>query len=121
RILGPEGAGDLEFEPLADEPHTVNLRAGHHLTQRSEVTHADLLEYGWIMPPAASILRTRLDSMFLERGLAPPQNIIETASLPLIIHLLRYGDLLTALPAESVAPYIQTAQMQVLPIDLRVR
>ncbi|WP_251044402.1 MULTISPECIES: LysR substrate-binding domain-containing protein [unclassified Lysobacter] len=121
RILGPEGAGDLEFEPLADEPHSVIVRAGHPLTQRSEVTHADLLEYGWIMPPAASILRTRLDSMFLERGLAPPQNIIETASLPLIIHLLRYGDLLTALPAESVAPYIQTAQMQVLPIDLRVR
>jgi DNA-binding transcriptional LysR family regulator len=121
RILGPEGAGDLEFEPLADEPHSVIVRAGHPLTQRSEVTHADLLEYGWVMPPAASILRTRLDSMFLERGLAPPQNIIETASLPLIIHLLRYGDLLTALPAESVAPYIQTAQMQVLPIDLRVR
>ncbi|ALN90800.1 MULTISPECIES: LysR substrate-binding domain-containing protein [Lysobacter] len=121
RILGPEGAGDLEFEPLADEPHSVIVRAGHPLTQRNEVTYADLLEYGWIMPPAASILRTRLDSMFLEHGLAPPQNIIETASLPLIIHLLRYGDLLTALPAESVAPYIQTAQMQVLPIDLRVR
>jgi len=121
RILGPEGAGDLEFEPLADEPHSVIVRAGHPLTQRSELTHADLIEYGWIMPPAASVLRTRLDSMFLEHGLAPPQNIIETASLPVIIHLLRHSDLLTALPAESVAPYLQTAQMQVLPIELGVR
>ena len=120
RILGPEGAGDLEFEPLADEPHSVIVRAGHPLTQRSELTHADLIEYGWIMPPAASVLRTRLDSMFLEHGLAPPQNIIETASLPVIIHLLRHSDLLTALPAESVAPYLQTAQMQVLPIELGV-
>src|SRR5687768_15870287 len=33
RILGPEGAGDLEFEPLADEPHSVIVRAGHPLTQ----------------------------------------------------------------------------------------
>ena len=121
RILGPEGAGDLEFEPLADEPHSVIVRAGHPLTQRSVVTHADLIEYGWIMPPAASVLRTRLDSMFLEHGLAPPQNIIETASLPVIIHLLRHSDLLTALPPESVAPYLQTAQMQVLPIELGVR
>lgn len=121
RILGPEGAGELEFEPLADEPHSVIVRAGHPLTLRSGVTHADLVEYGWIMPPAASVLRTRLDSMFLEHGLAPPQNIIETASLPVIIHLLRHSDLLTALPAESVAPYLQTAQMQVLPIDLGVR
>ena len=121
RILGPEGAGDLEFEPLADEPHAVIVRAGHPLTQRGGVTHADLIEYGWIMPPAASVLRTRLDSMFLQHGLAPPQNIIETASLPVIIHLLRHSDLLTALPAESVAPYLQTAQMQVLPIELGVR
>jgi DNA-binding transcriptional LysR family regulator len=121
RILGPEGAGDLEFEPLADEPHSVIVRTGHPLTQRSGLTHADLIEYGWIMPPAASVLRTRLDSMFLEHGLAPPQNIIETASLPVIIHLLRHSDLLTALPAESVAPYLQTAQMQVLPIELGVR
>ena len=60
RILGPEGAGDLEFEPLADEPHSVIVRAGHPLTQRSGLTHADLIEYGWIMPPAASVLRTRL-------------------------------------------------------------
>ncbi|MGH8082003.1 MAG: LysR family transcriptional regulator, partial [Lysobacter sp.] len=35
RILGPEGAGDLEFEPLADEPHSVIVRTGHPLTQRS--------------------------------------------------------------------------------------
>jgi DNA-binding transcriptional LysR family regulator len=121
RILGPEGAGDLEFEPLADEPHSVIVRAGHPLTARSVVTHVDLVEYGWIMPPAASVLRTRLDSMFMEHGLTPPQNIIETASLPVIIHLLRHSDLLTALPAESVAPYLQTAQMQVLPIELGVR
>ena len=121
RILGPEGAGELEFEPLADEPHSVIVRAGHPLTQRERVTHADLVEYGWIMPPAASVLRTRLDSMFMEHGLTPTQNIIETASLPVIIHLLRHSDLLTALPAESVGPYLQTAQMQVLPIELGVR
>lgn len=121
RILGPEGAGELIFEPLADEPHSVIVRTGHPLTLRASITHADLVEYGWIMPPATSVLRTRLDSMFLEKSLAPPKNIIETASLPVIIHLLRHSDLLTALPVEPVAPYVQTGQMQVLPIELGVR
>jgi len=51
----------------------------------------------------------------------PPQNIVETTSLPVTIHLLRHSDLLTALPAESVAPYLQTGQMLVLPIALDVR
>ncbi|HWU69869.1 MAG TPA: LysR substrate-binding domain-containing protein, partial [Pseudoxanthomonas sp.] len=121
RILGPEGAGELDFEPLADEPHAVIARAGHPLAGRPQVTHADLVEYGWIMPPAASVLRSRLDAAFLEQGVTPPQDIVETASLPVIIHLLRHSDLLTALPVESVAPYLQTGQMGVLPVDLGVR
>lgn len=121
RIMGPEGAGDLDFEPLADEPHAVIVRAGHPLAQRAKVSHADLADYGWIMPPAASVLRSRLDAVFLENGLSPPQNIVETSSLPVIIHLLRHSDLLTALPTESVGPYLQTEQMCVLPIDLGVR
>ena len=121
RIMGPEGAGELDFEPLADEPHAVIVRAGHPLTRRPRITHADLADYGWIMPPAASVLRSRLDAVFLEHGQPPPQNIVETASLPVIIHLLRHSDLLTALPAESVGPYLQTGQMCVLPIELGVR
>ena len=121
RIMGPEGASELEFEPLADEPHSVIVRTGHPLAERGKVNHADLVDYGWIMPPAASVLRNRLDSVFLEHGLSPPSSIVETSALPDIIHLLRHSDMLAALPAESVAPYLQTGQMQALPIDLGVR
>lgn len=121
RIIGPEGAGELQFEPLADEPHSVIARAGHPLTQYPRLEHADLVEYGWILPPAASVLRARLDSVFLEHGLQRPRNIIETSALPVITNLLRTSDLLTALPVESVAPYLQSSQLTVLPIQLGVR
>ncbi|QNN69601.1 LysR substrate-binding domain-containing protein [Thermomonas carbonis] len=121
RIMGPEGAAELDFEPLADEPHSVIVRAGHPLALRGKISHADLAEHGWIMPPEASVLRSRLDAVFLEHGLPLPQNIVETASLPVIIHLLRHSDMLTALPVESVGPYLQTGQMLVLPIELGVR
>jgi DNA-binding transcriptional LysR family regulator len=121
RIMGPEGAEDLAFEPLADEPHSVIARAGHPLARRRRPTHADLLEYGWIVPPAASVLRTRLDAAFLERGLAKPGNVIETSALPVTISLLRESDLLSALPIESVSAYIQARQLVALPIELGVR
>ncbi|QDH71248.1 LysR substrate-binding domain-containing protein [Marilutibacter alkalisoli] len=121
RIMESEGAAELVFEPLADEPHSVIVRGGHPLACRDRVDHADLAEYGWILPPTASVLRSRLDAMFLEHGLPLPQNIVETSSLPIIIHLLRHSDLLTALPSESVAPYLQTGQMCALPIELGVR
>ena len=121
RIMGAEGSSELEFEPLADEPHSVIVRAGHPLAGRQRVSYGDLVDHGWIMPPEGSVLRSRLDAVFLEHGLVPPQNIVETTSLPVTIHLLRHSDMLTALPAESVAPYLQTGQMLVLPIALDVR
>jgi len=121
RIMDPEGSAELDFEPLADEPHAVIVRADHPLASQARVTHADLGDHGWIMPPEASVLRSRLNAVFLEHGLPLPQDIVETSSLPLTIHLLRHSDLLTALPVESVGPYLQTGQMRVLPIDLDVR
>src|SRR5688500_2360904 len=120
RILGPDGLGDLDFEPLADEPHSLIARAGHPLTRRRRLDHADLLEFGWILPPAASLLRSRMDAMFLEHGLPWPQNIVETSALPVITNLLRTSDLLTALPVDSIAPYTQANMLTVLPIELGV-
>jgi len=121
RILDATGAVDLEFEPLAEEPHSVIVRHGHPLAaSRKPLRHADLAPYGWIMPPADSVLRTRLETMFLERGLPAPGNVVETSALPVITNLLRASDLLTALPEEAVAPYIQARQLAVLPLDLGV-
>ena len=120
RILGPDGLADLEFEPLADEPHSLIARTGHPLTRRRRLEHADLLEFGWILPPSASLLRSRMDAMFLEHGLPWPQNIVETSALPVITNLLRNSDLLTALPVDSVAPYTQANMLTVLPIELGV-
>jgi len=121
RIMGPEGAGELDFEPLADEPHSVIARAGHPLANRGTLQHVDLVRYGWVLPPADSVLRARLDSMFLEHGVQAPMNAIETSSLPVTTNLLRGSDLLTALPVDSVAPLIQAKLLTVLPIDLGVR
>jgi len=120
RIMDPDGGIELEFEPLADEPHSVIVRGDHPLAGRGRLRHADLAPYGWILPPPDSVLRTRLESMFLERGLQGPRNVVETSSLPVTINLLRVSDLLTALPVEAVAPYVQARQLAVLPLELGV-
>ena len=120
RIMNPEDSADLEFEPLADEPHSVIVRAGHPLDGRALVRHEELAAYGWILPPPDSVLRARLETMFLENGLVGSRNAIETASLPVMINLLRVSDLLVALPVESVASYVQARQLSVLPMELGV-
>ncbi|MFC6841959.1 LysR substrate-binding domain-containing protein [Xanthomonas theicola] len=98
RILGLHGGGELEFEPLADEPHSAVVRAGHRLSARADLHHADLRATAgrrrrW------TVCCARLDAMFMEHGApAALQSIIETLSLPLMTSLLRGSDLLAALP-----------------------
>lgn len=121
RIMDPELGTQLQFEALADEPHSVIARAGHPLAARARLTHADLAGYGWIMPPEGSVLNTRLNTAFLEHRLPWPSNIVTTNALPVTITLLRESDLLTALPVESLEAWMKAVELVALPIQLGVR
>ena len=72
RILDADQAADLSFEPLADEPHSLIARAGHPLATRRRLRVEDLVDHTWVLPPAGSIVRDRIEAMFLQRGLALP-------------------------------------------------
>lgn len=121
RILDPENAAGLAFEALAEEPHSLIARAGHPLSRRRKLRVEDLVDHAWVLPPAESILRERINAMFLQRGLPLPARIVETSSVPMITNLLRCNDMLVALPEDVVRPYCSAGMLQVLPIELNVR
>jgi DNA-binding transcriptional LysR family regulator len=118
RIPGFHEAGELSFEPLASETHRVIARPAHPLAARRRLQLGDLVDQPWILPPTASLLREKLDSLFAHRGFGPPRNVIETASLPVITSLLQRADIVAALQAETVDPYFKAGLLTVLPIAL---
>ncbi len=121
RVLDADLASDLQFDVLGEEPHSLIARVGHPLAGTPALAVADLVSCPWILPPADSILRERLTTMFLQRGLALPERIVETSSLPTITNLLRRTDMLVALPEPVVRPDVEAGVLTVLPIDLGVR
>ena len=121
RILEPEGAGELDFEPLSDEPHCIFARAGHPLQQRADLRLDDLARAGWILPAQGSILRDRLTALFLSAGLDLPEQTIETTSLPMITQLLARSDMVVALPRAVVRTYIENNLLVALPVELELR
>lgn len=121
RILDPEASGELNFEPLNDEPHCIFVRAGHPLLGRDPLRLDDLAKAGWILPAQGSILRDRLTALFLSAGLALPEQTIETTSLPLITQLLAQSDMVVALPRAVVRTYIENRLLVALPIALELR
>ena len=120
RILDPVVACELNFEPLADEPHSLIVRAGHPWLTRPDLTLAEIAASAWIIPPAGR-LREQIMARFIANGLEQPHDTVETMSLSMIPQLLCSSDRVVALPVELVHSYLDAGTLAVLPVELGLR
>lgn len=94
---------DLKQLRLHADRAAVIARRGHPLLARREaLTAADLVDQHWILATKVELERLALDQVFLEAGLAPPEDPIETTSAVLMKTLVMQSDFLTFLPRELV-------------------
>ena len=121
RIYHPEGLAELNFEPFGEEPHAMYARASHPLVRKRGLGLTDLVGQTWVLPPRGNVLRDRLTVLFLEERLELPKQVVETASLPVIISLLQLSEMVSALPSEVVRPYCESGVLKRLPINLDLR
>lgn len=119
RVLEAGCADELVYEPLAtDEPHAIIAGAEHPLARCQGLDLEDLIDQPWILPPEGNLMRERLFSMFIQRGLALPTNIVETLSLPAITSLLQQTNYVVALPEQAVQPCCKAGILKVLARNL---
>jgi DNA-binding transcriptional LysR family regulator len=118
RLQSPDDESRMVYEDLAQEVDCAVARVGHPLLQQTQLTLAELARAGWILSPRGSILRHRFDMMFRRARLEPPTNVVETTVLSVVTSLLQQSDFLHVMPLEVARPYVASAQMKVLDIDL---
>ena len=121
RVHSSKGIGDLDFEALAEDPHGVVARIDHPLACKRGLTLRDLADQTWILPPPGNVLRDRLTELFLGKRLDLPQQVVETASLPIITSLLRLSEMVAPLAIEVVRPYCESGILTMLPLKLDLR
>lgn len=113
---------DLLFEPLGAEPIRVFARPGHPLQRkRKKLSLQDVAGCKWILPPASTDLRVRLDALCAQHGLPMLRALIETWSVSVILAMVRQSDALVALPGDFALPFCEDGSMVMLPVDLGVR
>jgi len=115
RVLDSTPKAELVYEPLApDEPHAVIASTHHPLAERPDLKLEHLTEEPWIVPPAGSLVRDRLADLFVQHGLSPPTNIVESQCLPAVTALLQQSNMLAVLPEEAVLSYCSAGMLAVL-------
>jgi DNA-binding transcriptional LysR family regulator len=99
-------AADLETEALYDEPMVIVAGPGHPLAGRRRVSWDHLARQPWVSPPPWASLRIKFDQIFVNRGLPPARDLVETASFLAVLGALRERQAL-ALVARSVARHFE--------------
>jgi DNA-binding transcriptional LysR family regulator len=120
RILDPNIASELNFEPIDDEPHSLIVRTGHPWLSRHDLTLPELAAGHWVLPPPG-MLRDRLMALFISHGLEPPGDTVETMVMSAIPRLLMNSDMVVALPEELVRAYLDAGALGVVPVDVGLR
>lgn len=80
---------DLETEALYTEPMCIVARPEHPLARASRVGWMQLAEVPWVVPPPWASSRIKLEQMFYKHRLAPPSDIVETASFLVMLSFVR--------------------------------
>lgn len=115
----------LTFEALCAEPIQVVVRPGHPLLEgHSErdgrrLSLRRLVDQSWIVPPAGSPLRVRVDTAFRAAGLSTPRRIVESASTLFAVTAARQSDMLAALPRDVAEHYRGAGFIDLLPLQFR--
>ena len=118
RLFERQDKTGLRYERLAEEPVSAVVRPGHPLLNVAGLTLAAVEKKPWIVPPSGSVLRHRFDLMFREAGLAPPTQLIETASLLFVTKMLQQTDFISVVPTEVARYYATYGMVAMLPMPL---
>ncbi|MBP8286685.1 MAG: LysR family transcriptional regulator, partial [Rhodoferax sp.] len=93
-------------------------RPGHPLLTAIKPSLEDVFQYGWIVPPAGSMLRHRFDLMIQELGLQQPTNSVETSAMLFISKMMQQSDMVSVMAVDVARYYANHGLMSILPVVL---
>ncbi|WP_254601837.1 LysR family transcriptional regulator [Cupriavidus taiwanensis] len=112
RAYGPH----LAHEVLFEDGIGVVVGRHHPLAGRQRIAWRDLFAFPWVMPPRETLMRTRLDTVLLERGAAGLQPRVETGSVLTLEAVLRGTDYIGVCSGAMARHLEALGLLRVLPV-----
>ena len=112
---------DLEIYFFAEpEQMSVIARPGHKLADKKRIKLSELFDLTWILSPAGSPMRSRVETALRISRMTSNLDIIETASLLAITSLLEASDMISVVPHGVALHYEKYGLVKILPVDLSI-
>lgn len=100
------------------------VRNGHPLLEKGVASLEDLAGYDWVFQPPGTLLRRKVEDIFLAAGVPLPENVVNTSSLLLTLAVVCKTDAIAPI-ALDMAQFIcgqssQAGESSILPIDFDI-
>ncbi|WP_349573426.1 LysR family transcriptional regulator [Azotobacter salinestris] len=104
----------FDYRGLGPEPFCLVVNGHHPLGRLEEVPLAELERWPWILYPASTPIRRRMEQAFAEFGIRTPSNTVETISMQTFLTLLQSDPMIAMLPESMVQSQLQSGQLRML-------
>ena len=108
----------LAFEHLYSESMTLVVRGGHPLLADHQV-HKNLEDYPLVLPLAGTTIRRFADSLFVQHGISPPRQRLETLSLTLSRRYVQCSEAIWVAPFDAVRQDLSRGELFELDLGMR--
>ncbi|MDX7950080.1 LysR substrate-binding domain-containing protein [Lichenihabitans sp. Uapishka_5] len=105
----------FSYREIDRESLALVARVGHPLATRPPPSVAELRRQTWILQARGSTLRQRVDALFWEAGLGPPEHIVNTDSLLMTLAYLARTDAMTIISEPVALQQASFGQVVVIP------
>lgn len=112
----------FEYEQIGEEELCFVCRNGHPLLRRGRrVALSELVDQQWVLQVRGTLLRRRVDRLFQEARLPPPERVIESAAFDVSFAIAARTDALTVAGRALAELYCPSRRFRILPFAGRVR
>ena len=106
------------------EKACLMVRTGHPLLKKGVASLEDLPAYDWVFQPPGTLLRRKVEDIFITAGVPLPENIVNTSSLLLTLAVICRTDAIAPI-ALDVAQFVcgqssHAGESCILPIDFPI-
>jgi LysR family pca operon transcriptional activator len=108
----------LSFEHLYNESMTLVVRPGHPLLS-ADRRREHLEDFPLVLPLAGTTIRKFADSLFVQYGIQPSRQRLETLSLTLSRRYVQSSDAIWIAPLDAVIQDMQTGTLAELDVGIR--
>ncbi|QUE75115.1 pca operon transcription factor PcaQ [Stutzerimonas stutzeri] len=105
----------LSFEHLYSESMTLVVRPGHELLSDP----SRLAGFPLVLPQSGTTIRRHADSLFIQLGVSPSPRRLETLSVSLSRHYVRFSDAVWVAPLDAVREDLATGELSELDLGIK--